>query len=72
LVVAPGEARQALAGLVAGWRDNGRRSFAIADLADFRATTGLSRGWLYNALGELEDQDAIAKADKAAQWDLTA
>ena len=61
----PAEARQALADLIGGWRDNGRKSFVIADLAEFRATVGLSRPWLYKVLTEM-DGDLIERDD--AGW----
>jgi hypothetical protein len=59
-------ARDNLAVLITAWRDAGRTSFAISDLADFRASTGLSRAWLYKAVGELAEASVIERDDGAA------
>lgn len=69
----PADARQALADLVAGWRENGRKAFGIRDLTDFRASIGLSRGWLYRAVDELADAGTIERDDsgKSRRWLLS-
>jgi hypothetical protein len=63
------EGRERLTAQVQAWRAEGRRSFAIGELAGFRASVGRSRPWLYQALGEMEDQAVVERDDdKAAQW----
>ncbi len=57
----PAEARQLLRETVAGWAEDGREFFTMADLVELRERTGLSRPWVYKALDEMAADDLIER-----------
>lgn len=55
----PAAARELLRSTVAVWAGDGRKAFTMADLVELRERTGLSRPWVYKALGEMADDGLI-------------
>jgi len=60
----PAEARQVLHDWIRRRAAEGQLEFAMADLAQVRATVGKSRSWAYKALEKLEADGVISKAPR--------
>lgn len=65
----PAVAREVLRNLVAGWRGDGRQSFTMADLVEFRERSGLSRPWVYKVLDEMAGEGLVERDETAGgKW----
>ena len=67
--MAPDAARDLFRSTLQEWAEEGRDSFAMADLVELRELTGMSRPWVYKQLDLAADEDLIERHEEVAgKW----